>query len=76
MENINNSNNSNNRKKKEILFNSFKLWFVSILIITLLYWLYKYLRDDYLMDILKKHKVECLQSITPKYPPPLLNFTN
>lgn len=45
-----------------------------MIIITLLYCAYNYLRDDYIMEILRDHKVQCLKTITPNYPPPLTNF--
>lgn len=65
----------NDKKEKQVLiYNSLKLWCGLILLVTLLYLLYNYLRDDYIMEILRDHKVECLKTITPNYPPPLLNF--
>lgn len=65
----------NDKKEKQVLvYNSLKLWCGLILLVTVLYFLYNYLRDDYIMEILRDHKVECLKTITPNYPPPLLNF--
>lgn len=71
------SDNKNQKKeKRKLLYESFKIWCGLILILTLFYILYNYLRDDYIMEILRDHKVKCLKTITPKYPPPLLNFVD
>lgn len=68
------SNNNDKKEKQVLIYNSLKIWCGLIILVTLLYFLYNYLRDDYIMEILRDHKVECLKTITPKYPPPLLNF--
>lgn len=69
------SDNKNNKKENQILvYNSLKIWCGLILLLTMFYLLYNYLRDDYIMEILRDNKIECLKTITPKYPPPLLNF--
>lgn len=67
-------NKNENKEKRKLVYNSLKIWCGLIIFVTLLYFLYNYLRDDYIMEILRDHKVECLKTITPNYPPPLLNF--
>jgi hypothetical protein len=66
--------NDNKKENKTLIYNSLKIWCGLIIFVTILYFLYNYFRDDYIMEILRDHKVECLKTITPNYPPPLLNF--
>jgi hypothetical protein len=68
--------NDKNNESNKLLYNSLKIWLLLVSIFTILYFIYLYMRDDYIMEILRDNKVECLQTLTPLYPPPLLNFVD
>jgi zona occludens toxin (predicted ATPase) len=68
--------NDKNDESNKLLYNSLKIWIFLVIVFTILYFVYLYMRDDYIMEILRDHKVECLQTLTPQYPPPLLNFVD
>ena len=68
--------NDKNNESNKLLYNSLKIWLLIVSIFTILYFIYLYMRDDYIMEILRDHKVECLQTLTPLHPPPLLNFVD
>lgn len=64
--------NDNNHK-----FKIFKLWLGIVIILTLFYVMLSYLGfDDFSISQYDTNKYAYLRSITPAYPPPMVNFMN